>query len=134
MTTSAFSPPKRSARVIALVGGALLITFGLWAMIDPQSFFDSLATFDPYNQHLIQDIGAFQIGLGAVLILAGAPKQSDGLLCGLVGVGAGMAAHAVSHAVGHDLGGTPEIDIPVFSLLGGLLLASGLARWNQLQD
>ncbi len=133
MTSPAPTLLDRTPRFIAVVGAMLLIAFGLWAMIDPRSFFDSLATFDPYNQHLIQDIGAFQIGLGAVLLMAGLPQPSDGLLTGLVGVGAGMAAHAVSHAVGHDLGGTPEIDIPVFALLGGLLLVGGLVRWNQLQ-
>jgi hypothetical protein len=40
-------------------------------MVDPRSFFTALAAFEPYNQHFIQDIGAFQIGLGAVLLLAG---------------------------------------------------------------
>ena len=84
-------------------------------MIGPRSFFDELATFEPYNQHLIQDIGAFQIGLGAVLVLAALRDLRDPLVVGLVGVGVGMVAHVVSHAVGHDLGGTPEVDIPVFS-------------------
>lgn len=119
--------------MIARVGGGLLLAFGLWAMAGPRSFFDSLATFDPYNQHLIQDLGAFQIGLGVVLLVAALVSPSDGLLTGLVGVGAAMAAHAVSHAVGHDLGGTPKVDIPVFACMGGLLLGGGLVRWRQLQ-
>lgn len=120
----------RFPRIIAVVGGVSLLGFGLWAMIGPESFFDSLATFDPYNQHLIQDIGAFQIGLGAVLLLAGVIERADGLVVGLVGVGVGMLAHVVSHVVGHDLGGTPAVDIPVLSILGGLLLAGGLVRWS----
>lgn len=129
MPTTLASRLSRFPAQIALLGGVVTVGLGLWAMIGPRSFFDQLATFDPYNQHLIQDIGAFQIGLGAVLLLAAVPKL-DGLVVGLVGVGVGMVAHAVSHVVGHDLGGTPAVDIPVFSLLGGLLLAGGLVRWS----
>ena len=133
MTAGASSPLDRFPRMIARVGGGLLLAFGLWAMAGPRSFFDSLATFDPYNQHLIQDLGALQIGLGVVLLVAALVSPSDGLLTGLVGVGAAMAAHAVSHAVGLDLGGTPKVDIPMFAMLGGLLLGGGLVRWRQLQ-
>ncbi len=128
MSSPTSSLLARSPRVIAVLGGLVLVGFGVWAMIGPRSFFDALATFEPYNQHLIQDIGAFQIGLGTVLFLAAVPDRADGLVVGLVGVGVGMVAHAVSHAVGHDLGGTPAVDIPVFSLLGGLLLAGGIVR------
>jgi hypothetical protein len=39
-------------------------------MVDPRSFFDTLTAFQPYNQHLLQDLGAFQVGLGVVLLLA----------------------------------------------------------------
>ncbi len=121
---------NRYPRIIATVGGATLVGLGVWAMAGPGSFFDTLATFDPYNRHLIQDIGAFQIGLGTVLLLAAAPRRADGLAVGLLGVGVGMVAHTLSHAVGTDLGGTPAVDIPVFSLLAGLLLAGGLVRIN----
>ena len=69
----------RFPRWIGLVGGVSLVAFGVWAMVGPRSFFDTLATFDPYNQHLIQDIGAFQIGLGAVLLLAAVPRRPDAL-------------------------------------------------------
>ena len=130
MSSPATSRLVRFPLVIAVFGGLVLIAFGAWAMIRPESFFDALATFEPYNQHLIQDVGAFQIGLGGVLLLAAVPSLSDGLVVGLGGVGFGMAAHAISHAVGHDLGGTPAVDIPVFALLSGLLLAGGLVRWS----
>ncbi|MBK5265799.1 MAG: hypothetical protein JJE47_00045 [Acidimicrobiia bacterium] len=111
---------------IAGFGGVVLGTFGLWAMILPESFFDQLARFEPYNQHFIQDIGAFQIGLGAVLLLA--MRYSDSLAAGLLGVGTGSAAHLVSHAVGTDLGGTPALDIPVFAVLSAVLLVGGVMR------
>ena len=95
--------------------------FGVWAMAVPQSFFERLATFEPYNQHLIQDIGAFQIGLGSVLLLAVLSRGAGELAVALVGSGIGAAAHVVSHVVGRDLGGRPEVDIPVFAVLAAPL-------------
>jgi hypothetical protein len=46
----------------------------------------------------------------------------------------GSAAHVVSHAVGHDLGGTPAVDIPFFSILTVLLLTAGGYRWIHRDD
>jgi hypothetical protein len=113
-------------RVTAAAVGVFLVVSGLWAMVGPRSFFDAVAAFEPYNQHLIQDIGAFQLGLGAVLLLVLVVR--DALVAALVGVGIASAAHVVSHAVGHDLGGTPELDIPFFSIITVLLLTAGMVR------
>lgn len=103
-------------------------------MIQPQSFFEALAKFDPYNQHLIQDIGAFQIGLGAVLLLAVFYRPPDVLVVALVGSGVGSVAHVVSHFIGRDLGGNPSVDIPAFTVIAGLLLGAGLYRMTQLRN
>jgi hypothetical protein len=100
-------------------------------MIAPRSFFDAAAPFEPYNQHFVQDIGAFQIGLGAVLLLATISAGADALAVGLLGVGAGSAAHTLSHLVGLDLGGTPARDIPLFTVLTLLLVGAGLLRWRE---
>jgi hypothetical protein len=118
-------------RAVAVVGGVSFLAAGLWAMAGPESFFETIATFEPYNQHFVQDIGAFQIGLGAVLLLASIPSRADALAVGLVGVGIGSAAHTVSHLIGRDLGGTPVLDIPLTALMSLLLLAGGLWRWRQ---
>ncbi len=116
---------KLPARIAAF-GGLTFGVFGLWAMASPTSFFEQLAQFEPYNQHFIQDIGAFQLGLGAVLLLA--LRYSDSLASGLLGAGLGSAAHVVSHAVGADLGGTPAVDIPIFAVLAAVLLVGGVMR------
>ena len=100
-------------------------------MVGPMSFFEALAAFEPYNQHFLQDIGAFQIGLGAVLLLAAISDSADALAVGLVAVGLGSAAHTISHFAGRDLGGTPAVDIPVLALLSLVLLAAGLVRWRE---
>jgi hypothetical protein len=121
---------QRSARrrgrfvtTVAVGSGVAFVAVGIWAMVDPRGFFDAVATFDPYNPHLLQDIGAFQIGLGAVLLLAA--WLADGLAAALLGVGVGGLAHTASHVVGRDLGGTPETDIPFFAIASVLLLAAG---------
>jgi hypothetical protein len=116
-------------RAVAAVGAAVFLAFGLWAFADPESFFDEVATFEPYNQHLVQDVGAFQIGLGAVLLLAVLAPRQDPVAVALLGVGIGSAVHVASHAIGHDLGGDPEVDIPVFTALTLALLVPGAVRW-----
>lgn len=115
-------------RVVAVIGGLLLVASGVGAMIAPQPYFDAVAMFPPYNQHFIQDIGAFQIGLGAVLLLAAV--LTDALAVALLGVGVGSAAHLVSHLVGIDLGGTPTTDLPLFAISTVVLLGTGAARWS----
>ncbi|MDX1657851.1 MAG: hypothetical protein R3343_03435 [Nitriliruptorales bacterium] len=120
--------PARWIRVITLIGGGLFALWGLWALLAPRSFFDALATFEPYNPHFLHDIGAFQLGLGAVLLLAAFPQRIDGLAAALVGVGLGGVAHVTAHVVDADLGGTPETDIPFLGVLALALLIAGVAR------
>jgi hypothetical protein len=103
-------------------------------MLAPQSFFDSVAVFDPYNQHFVQDIGAFQIGLGVVLLLAWSSGGADAIAVALLGGGIGSVAHAVSHVVGSDLGGTPGVDIPTFLVIGIVLLVGGVIRWRETRS
>ena len=118
-------------RAVGVLGGASFLASGLWAMAGPESFFETVATFEPYNQHFIQDVGAFQIGLGAVLLLAAMWTRADAVAVGLVGVGIGSTAHTISHVIGRDLGGRPELDIPLTALMSVLLLAGGLWRRRQ---
>lgn len=120
------SPASRFPLLTATLAGGFLVAFGVWAMFAPVSFFDQVATFEPYNRHLIQDIGAFQIGLGAVLLLA--VVLADSMATALVGVGIGFIAHFGSHLAGLDLGGRPELDLPAFGGIGLLLLLAGGIR------
>jgi uncharacterized protein YjeT (DUF2065 family) len=68
----------RTTRVVAAAAGLLLVATGLWAFTAPRSFFEAVATYPPFNQHLLHDIGAFNLGLGTTLLLALA--WADGLL------------------------------------------------------
>lgn len=120
-------------KVVAAVGGFTFLLFGVWALAAPSGFYDAVALFEPYNEHFVRDIGAFQVGLGATLTLA-AFLTSDALAAGLIGVGAGAVLHVVSHLASLDDGGTPGVDIPVLSVLGVLLVVGGVMRWSRKGD
>lgn len=118
-------------RLAAGLGGFLLLGLGAWAMVAPESFFNMIALFEPYNAHFIQDIGAFQIGMGVVLLLAGY-ITSDALTAALLGIGVGALAHVVSHLIGIDAGGNPSVDLPGLSVLAVILLLGGWIRRKQV--
>ena len=119
-------------KTMAAIGGFVFLAFGIWAMAAPEAFFDQIALFEPFNRHFVQDIGAFQIGLGVTLVMA-AFLTTDALAVALIGTGVGAVAHVVSHLVGIDLGGTPSFDIPALSILGILLLVAGVVRWRSIR-
>jgi hypothetical protein len=121
----------RFSRGVAMAAGAVFLVFGAWAFLGPRSFFDAVAEFEPYNRHFIHDIGAFQIGLGATLVVAAFVR--DGLVVALWGVGAGATVHVLSHVIDHDHGGRPESDIPLFAIVAALLLAAALMRTRRLR-
>lgn len=129
MTASEAPSQKREIGFPAIVAGVAGISFlliGLWGFFDPRSFFDSLAVFEPFNRHFIRDIGAFQAGLGAVLLLA--LFLRDSLLVTLSGVSVGAVLHAVSHLLDRDEGGDPSRDTPFFALIAVLLVVAAVVR------
>ena len=119
---------KRSlAEWIALGVGVVLIVIGLWAFTSPRSFFDSLATWPPFNKHFIHDIGAFQIGLGTILLLAIA--RTDALFVALAGAAVGATFHFLAHLFDRDLGGR-STDPILFGILAGLLIVAAYTRYR----
>lgn len=102
-----------------------MVANGIWAFVDPQSFYEQLATYPPYNQHLFHDIGAFSIGLGAAVLLAFVIR--DALLLGLSTLAVGSALHAISHIIDRDLGGR-STDPLALSLLALVVIAVALLR------
>ena len=112
--------------IIAAIGAAAFLVFGIWPFFGPQSFFDGVAQFPPYNAHFLHDIGAFQIGIGVTLALA-LWRRQDALLAALGGAGVGAAFHAAAHIRDHDLGGT-DGDWIAHAVLAAVLL--GAAAWR----
>ncbi len=60
---------ERFAHVVAVGVGLVFVGAWMWAFVAPRSSFASAAAFEPYNAHIVRDLGAFQLGLGAVLLL-----------------------------------------------------------------
>lgn len=115
----------RLARAIAFLGGVFFVALGVWAFADPRGFYENLAKFPPYNEHLFHDAGAFQIGIGATLLLA--LRWKDGLAVALGGGSALAIAHAVSHFMDKDLGGK-DTDPWFLSFIAALLVIGLVAR------
>jgi hypothetical protein len=121
---------EQGVRLLGLAIGALIAAQGVWAFVAPRSFFDTLATFDPYNAHFIRDIGTIQVGVGVAGVV-GASRRATGVVAGLAGLAAFQVLHVVSHAVDHDKGGRPGFDIPALSSLALLTTAALVAAVRQ---
>lgn len=117
--------PHQFAAAIALALGLLTSAFGAWALVTPESFAAIIAPFAPYNAHYLRDLGAFQLGLGAGLLLAAC--GGDGLLVALSGYALGGAAHTLSHVIDRDSGGHPA-DAPLLGVLVIVALVALLLR------
>jgi hypothetical protein len=94
--------PRQAARVLAAVFGLWVAALGLWAIFAPMSFFAHIATYPPYNEHLVHDLGAFQFGLGATLLAA--LISSDALVVALAGNALGAVVHFAVHIADAELG------------------------------
>lgn len=110
-----------------VLAGLFFLVPGIWAFVAPHSFYDQLAPFPPYNRHLLHDVGAFQIGIGAALLLAS--RWADARFVVLGGAAVGASVHLLSHLIDHDLGGR-DTDIFVFGALAVLLAIAAALRWS----
>ena len=109
---SATTPRRRAARPAdpadpLLIGtvsacGLLMLVAGAWALASPSTFADVVG-FDRAGEHFLHDAGAFQLGIGAGLILA--LIWRDPLTVVLTGFLIANTAHAVNHATDLHLGG-----------------------------
>ncbi len=76
---------------------------GSWALLAPISFANFIA-YPPVNEHLLHDLGAFQIGLGVALFAS--LRWRDGPGVALCGFATAATLHVVNHVVDHPhLGG-----------------------------
>lgn len=116
------------ARVVAGVIGLFYLVSGAWSFVFPTYFYSAVANFSPYNLHLLHDVGAFQIGLGTVLVTAA--LSGKGLVAALAGVLAGSLLHLAAHLLDIQLGGHPMTDLPVLTLL---VLVLAIALYIELR-
>ena len=92
----------RLARPLLTVFGAFWLAIGVWAFVAPKSFFDVLVEFEPYNRHLIHDVGAMQIGIGLGALTAARTLRP--LVAAFVGLAAGGIVDGASMAAAFALG------------------------------
>jgi hypothetical protein len=110
----------------ALAAGALFfLVTGAWAFLAPRSFFDSIATYPPYNEHLFHDLGAYGVGIGVALLIALAGRT--GLITASVGAAVASVLHAVAHWMDRDLGGRRSDPWFITGLAVVLVIAAVLA-------
>jgi hypothetical protein len=121
------SPIVRVAWVAAV---GFFVVIGAWPFFAPRSFYDVLATFPPFNMHLMRDIGAMTLGVGGALLAA--MRFKDGLLVALAGASTAGVFHVASHIIDADLGGKPT-DVPLLSALAVLLIAGAVVRAREVR-
>lgn len=110
------------------LGAAFFLVFGLWSFLEPGSFFDRFAQFEPYNAHFLHDIGAFQVGIGTTLVMA-LWRRTDAIFAALAGAGVGAAFHVANHVRDSGLGGA-ESDTIGLAVLAALLLIGAVWKWS----
>jgi hypothetical protein len=123
---------RRGPTVIAatVICAASMLGLGIWAFGAPESF-SRFIDYAPYNRHLIHDVGAFQIGIGAALLLALA--WSDALVVALSGFVVASALHTLSHAIDQHIGGHAS-DVPSLGLLTILAVYAIAVRLHRRQS
>jgi hypothetical protein len=119
-------------RILLALALALGLYAGVWAASAPRSFYDAFPGFGlrfvavdgPYNEHLIRDVGAFYLALGAITVAGIAARTAlPGRLAGL-GWGAFGVLHFGYHAT-HPEGTAADIAAEIVAL--AVSAALGLA-------
>jgi len=105
--------------------GTFFAAQGLWAFLAPRSFYDALATFEPFNEHFVRDIGAIQAGVGVGGAIGALRVRA--LVAGLAGLAGFQVLHVASHIIDRDAGGRPGLDIPALSLVAITTVAALIA-------
>jgi hypothetical protein len=121
------TPVRRRQPVLVaavLLCAASMLALGAWAFLAPASFAQFI-DYPPENRHLIHDAGAFQLGIGATVLLA--LWWSDALVVALTGFAVASGLHTLSHWTDRDLGGHAS-DVPSLGLLTLVALIAIYAR------
>src|SRR5262249_21638934 len=111
---------------VTAVVGVTTAGIGIWCLIDPNSFAD-VVRFNAHR-HFLHDVGAFQLGLGATLLLA--LIWADALATARAGFIVANTVHTVNHVIDLDVGGS----IAQAWILGAVSVALVLAFMLRLDQ
>lgn len=129
--------------LLYLTGGALWV--GLWATFAPRSWYEDfpgagkvwVAIDGPYNEHLVRDVGAFELGLGVLGIAAIISMATVLVRTALIALLVSGLPHAIYHLRHPDPGGEGDpagvvsvVLLPVVALV--LLLLN--EQWSRRGD
>ncbi|MET1048162.1 MAG: hypothetical protein ABWZ55_00910 [Acidimicrobiales bacterium] len=130
--------PRTVVRIALALLAVVGLQVGLWAAFAPQSFYDDfpgagrvwVSVDGPYNQHLIRDVGALNLALAVVAIVAFVTLSRAAVLA----AGGAWLAYGVPHLVYHlrhldPLESADQVTVPVSLflsvVLGALVLWTG---------
>jgi hypothetical protein len=130
---------RRIILVLTAITGSYV---GIWAAALPQSFYDSFPGFGfmwvsvdgPFNEHLIRDVGALYLAIGAIAIYAIVAKgvaatRATGIAWVVFGV-----PHLTYHALHFEGMAFADVVGNVIALGGSLLLGVALLVLAHLEE
>jgi hypothetical protein len=100
---------------------------GIWAIVDPSSFYDRIATWPPYNEHLTRDAGAFQVWIG--VSLAAVLFGTKGIHAVLAGGASAAVLHVASHVGDYGDGGRSSNSY-VLGIVAFVLVLALVVEWK----
>lgn len=116
--------PMDKLKMLAVAAGVGTGAMGAWAFFSPTSFYD-FATYPPFSEHFIHDIGSFMLGLGAVLLLAA--WSSSALFVAFGGNAIGSVFHFIAHLMDRRSSPNGTRDVILIGVLTATLAAAAYA-------
>jgi hypothetical protein len=121
---------ERLTRVLLGVLAVMGLEVGVWALFAPRSFYDDfpgggrswVSADGPYNEHLVRDVGAFNLAVALVVILAFVWMERRLVIAAAVAVAAYGIPHATYHLAHLDrFDGSDAVGVGVATALQPLL-------------
>jgi hypothetical protein len=125
-------PPVRRAGLAAF--GVVELSWGGWAYVAPAEFFIDFpgfghrwtAGYPPYNEHLIADLGATFLTIGALLVVAAVLDDTRVTAVVLAGAILFNLLHLAFHATHRGTMTGADYPLSLLALLFGVLVPAGL--------
>jgi hypothetical protein len=129
--------PQRIVRIALALLAFIGLQVGLWAAFAPQSFYDDfpgagriwVSVDGPYNQHLVRDVGALNLALAVVAIVALVTLNRAVVLA----AGGAWLAYGLPHLTYHlrhldPLDSADQVAVPLSLLLS--VVVAGMVLWT----
>jgi hypothetical protein len=128
MTTTSAPTRSRFVEAILIAFGVYSTLLGLFMLLAPGMFYDTLGAFGPRNDHYIFDNASFELPLG--LLLLAAARWPAWRVAALAFAALHWALHSISHIIdtGHADGRLVGLLEFVGLALGTILLTVALRR------